>query len=104
MGKDRKIPVEWGRVTYIYLGTAVFYCYCHVIIVYLLVNNYFSVELCAEDTAAQENEEELKPKDQEDCKIRSKAPNKKRKRSNMEKSLDVFCEKFTQISKEETER
>lgn len=37
----------------------------------------------------QENEEEHKPKDQEDCKIRSKAPNKKRKRSNMEKSLDV---------------
>jgi len=62
------------------------------------------VGLCAEDKTAQENEGEHKPKDQEDCKIRSKAPNKKRKRSNMEKSLDVFCEKFTQISKEETER
>lgn len=47
------------------------------------------MELCAEDTTVQENEEEHKPKDQEDCKIRSKAPNKKRKRSNMEKSLDV---------------
>ena len=52
----------------------------------------------------QGNEEERKPKDQEDCKIRSKAPNTKRKRLNMEKSLDVFCERFTQISKHETER
>ena len=52
----------------------------------------------------QGNEEKHKAKDQEDCKITSRAPNKKRKRSNMEKSFDVFCERFTQISKEETER
>ena len=43
-------------------------------------------------------------KDQEDGKIRSIAPNKRHKRSNMEKSLDVFCGRFTQISKEEIER
>ena len=52
----------------------------------------------------QGNEEEHKPKHQEDCKIRSKAPNTKRKRLNMEKSFDEFCERFTQISKHETER
>ncbi|XP_074628302.1 uncharacterized protein LOC141886148 isoform X2 [Acropora palmata] len=60
--------------------------------------------LCTEGTTVQGNEEKHKAKDQEDCKITSRAPNKKRKRSNMEKSLDVFCERFTQISKEETER
>lgn len=52
----------------------------------------------------QGNEGKHKAKDQEDCKIRLRAPNKKPKRSNMEKSLDVFCERFAQISKEETER
>ena len=52
----------------------------------------------------QANEEKHNAKDQEDCKMTSRAPNEKRKRSNMEKGLDVFCERFTQISKEETER
>ena len=52
----------------------------------------------------QGNEEEHKAKDQEHCKIRSKAPNKKRKSSNTEKSFDVFCERVTQVSKELTER
>ena len=51
----------------------------------------------------QANEEKHKAKDQEDCKITSRASNEKHKRSNMEKGL-VFCERFTQISKEETER
>lgn len=57
-----------------------------------------------EDKTVKENGEEHELKDQEDCKIKPKVPTKKCKRSNVEKSLDVFCERFTQISKEETER
>lgn len=108
MGEEGKVPVEWSRVACIYFIKAQL-CFRRihctlVIIVSLLFHNHFSVVLCAEDTTVWGNEEEHKPKDQEDCKIKSKAPNKKRKRSNMEKSLDVSCERFTQISKEETER
>ncbi|KAK2564380.1 hypothetical protein P5673_011806 [Acropora cervicornis] len=62
--------------------------------------NSENVLLCTKGPTVQGNE----AKDQEDGKIRSRAPNKRRKRSNMEKSLDVFCGRFTQISKEETER
>lgn len=57
-----------------------------------------------EDKTVQGDVKDQKPKVQEDRKIKQKVPTKKRKRSNIEKSLDVFCEKFTQISKEETER
>ena len=47
----------------------------------------------------QANEEKHKAKDQEDCKITSRASNEKHKRSNMEKGLMCFVKDLLRYQK-----